>query len=455
MDFWALSDLATPWCVHVVVTLRIAQHLREGGGEIDKLAAAAGADPRALASVLRQLVGKGVFAEPEPGRFALNDAARELERLHGAFDLDGFGGRMAHCWNSLLSAVRSGKPAYREIFGRPFWDDLEAHPDLAAQFDDLMGPKGHGPPDPEVLIDAADWASIRTVVDVGGGTGSLLAEVLRAHPHVRGTLVDLPRTVARSHEFFREAGVADRATAVGQSFFDPLPAGADLYLLQKVLADWPDAESKAILARCAEAARPAGRVVLVTGVNPADRASPELLMLVLVGGCDRTLPEFRDLAHDAGLDVHASASVASGRFLVECRPCPGAALRDLAVRYTAAWCSQVAASVAACYSPAGSLSINGGAPAVGRAAIAELAQSFMTAFPDMRVVMDSLRLHGGRVAYHWTLIGANTGPGGSGHKVYISGFESWRIGADGLIASSAGHFDSSEYQRQLELGWED
>jgi hypothetical protein len=135
---------------------------------------------------------------------------------------------------------------------------------------------------------------------------------------------------------------------------------------------------------------------------------------------------------------------------LECRPSPGAALRDFALRYTAAWCSQDAASVAACYSPEGSLSINGGVPAVGRAAITEVVQSFMTAFPDMRVVMDDLRLRGGRVEYHWTLIGANTGPGGSGHRVHISGFESWQIGADGLIASSAGHFDSAEYQRQLD-----
>src|SRR5207244_8707475 len=118
---------------------------------------------------------------------------------------------------------------------------------------------------PEVLT--GDWESVRTVVDVGGGTGSLLAEILRARPKVRGTLVDLPRTVARSAEVFEAAGVADRVTAVGQSFFDPLPAGADLYLLKKVLNDWPDRETTAILSRCAEAARPTGRVVVLGGVS--------------------------------------------------------------------------------------------------------------------------------------------------------------------------------------------
>jgi predicted ester cyclase len=127
-------------------------------------------------------------------------------------------------------------------------------------------------------------------------------------------------------------------------------------------------------------------------------------------------------------------------------------LLDFAGRYTAAWCSQDAANVAAFYSADGSLSVNDGAPAVGRSAIKEVAQSFMTMFPDLRVVMDKVLAQGDRAEYHWTLIGTNTGPGGTGHRVRISGFELWQIGADGLIASSQGHFDGSEYHRQLERG---
>lgn len=132
-----------------------------------------------------------------------------------------------------------------------------------------------------------------------------------------------------------------------------------------------------------------------------------------------------------------------------------AQLRDFAARYTAAWCSQDPTSVAGFYSPGGSLTVNNDVPAVGRNAIAEVAQSFMTAFPDMRLIMDEVLMQGDRVEYHWTLIGTNTGPGGAGHRVRISGFELWQIGADGLIASSQGHFDSSEYQRQLERGVEE
>jgi hypothetical protein len=323
VDIWALSDLCTPWCIHVVATLRIADHIAAGITRIDELAAASGSHGDSLHRLLRHLVGEGVFEEPSPGRFALNEPARALldpsARL--GLDLDGLGGRMAYAWGSLLTAVRTGAPAYHTVFGRPFWEDLQAHPDLAAEFDALMGPAGHGVPDPEVLLDGG-WEAVGTVVDVGGGTGSLLAEILRARPEVRGTLVDLPATVARSAAIFQAAGVADRVTRVAQSFFDPLPAGADLYLLKKVLCDWPDREATAILRRCAEAARPAGRVVVLGGVSLEDgRApSPELLMMVLVGGKHRSLAVFRELARAAGLEVQAAGRQPSGGPVIECRP---------------------------------------------------------------------------------------------------------------------------------------
>src|SRR6185312_15342391 len=322
MDIFNLTDLCTPWCAHVVATLRIANHIESGITKADELARAAECDAASLARVLRHLVSKGVFAEPSPGEFALNDNARLLLG-DGArwLNLDGFGGRMAHAWSTMLSSVRTGKPAYYEVFGRPYWEDLAAHPKIAADFDELMGPAGHGIPDPDVLIDG-DWHSIRTVVDVGGGTGTLLAEVLKAHPNLRGILVDMPRAVTQSRETFKQGGVADRVTTSAQSFFDPLPSGADLYMLKSVLSDWPDQEAKTILGRCAEGARPAGRIVLLNGVSPdsAGAPDPDLLMMVLVGGKERSLSEFRELARSAGLSVTKSASQPSGRFLVECRP---------------------------------------------------------------------------------------------------------------------------------------
>ncbi len=125
-------------------------------------------------------------------------------------------------------------------------------------------------------------------------------------------------------------------------------------------------------------------------------------------------------------------------------------IRQLAEAYAAAWCSQNAASVAAFYDENGSLSVNEDAPAVGREAITHVAQGFMTAFPDMQVVMDDLRVEDDAAFFHWTLTGTNTGPGGTGRHVRISGFEIWELGSTGLIANSRGHFDSDDYRRQLE-----
>lgn len=129
-----------------------------------------------------------------------------------------------------------------------------------------------------------------------------------------------------------------------------------------------------------------------------------------------------------------------------------AQLQDFARRYTAAWCSKDATSAAAHYSPGGSLRINDGVPATGRNAIKRAAQAFMTELPDLLVVMDKLLIENDHAVFHWTLTGTNTGPDGTGHRVRISGFEVWKIGEDGLIAESQGHFDSAAYQRQLEHG---
>ena len=126
-------------------------------------------------------------------------------------------------------------------------------------------------------------------------------------------------------------------------------------------------------------------------------------------------------------------------------------LTEFAKRYTEAWCSHNPESVAAFFAERGSISINNGPPAIGRTAIAREAQAFMTTFPDMIVTFDKLEPRGDRTAFHWTLIGTNTGPGGTGNRVRISGYELWKIDNDGLIGDSLGHFDAAEYERQLKL----
>ncbi len=124
-------------------------------------------------------------------------------------------------------------------------------------------------------------------------------------------------------------------------------------------------------------------------------------------------------------------------------------LTTFAERYAEAWCSQNPESVAAFYAKNGSLSVNDGPPAVGRAAIAEVVRGFMRTFPDMVVTMDDVSHLSDETKFHWTLTGTSTGPGGTGKRVRISGYELWKIDNDGLVAESKGHFDSAEYERQL------
>ena len=321
VDLGRMMDLATPWCLHVAATLRIPEHIAAGRTGIAELAAAAGCDRDALHAVLGHLVAKGVFTEESPGRFGANRAAGQLAKAPFT-DLDGIGGRMAGTWGTLLDFVRTGQPAYQRVFGRPFWEDLAAHPRIAAEFDALMGPAGHGVPDFDIEL-SRGWTGVRTVVDVGGGTGAMLASLLRRHPRARGILVDLPGTVARAGELLESFGVTDRMTLSGQSFFDPLPAGADLYLLKSVLNDWPDEPTVAILRRCAEAARqaaPPGAIAILGGVS-ADEAPRSLgIDMLVAGGKTSTLTQFTELARQAGAEVVAARPQASGRFVVECRP---------------------------------------------------------------------------------------------------------------------------------------
>jgi predicted ester cyclase len=129
-------------------------------------------------------------------------------------------------------------------------------------------------------------------------------------------------------------------------------------------------------------------------------------------------------------------------------------LDEFAQRYAKAWCSQNPESVAAFFAERGSISINNGPPAVGRTAIAREAQAFMTTFPDMIVTFDRLEPRGDRTAFHWTLTGTNTGSGGTGKRVRISGYELWKINNAGLIAESSGHFDAAEYECQLRDGFD-
>jgi 2,7-dihydroxy-5-methyl-1-naphthoate 7-O-methyltransferase len=222
-------------------------------------------------------------------------------------------------FTGLAHTLRTGEPAWAQVFGQPFWQYLDANPEISTAFDQTMA---GGASYWAAIADGFDWSATTHVVDVGGGTGALLGAVLIRNPGLRGTLLDLPETVARGAEYLTGLGLTDRFGVAGQSFFDPLPADADVYLLSKIIHDWDDHDAAAILRRCAQAADQHGRVLIIEGHgDTADAAFAEmnLRMLVLTGGRERTLDEYQDLAGTAGLRVVAVHQAADGLAIIECR----------------------------------------------------------------------------------------------------------------------------------------
>ncbi|WP_280447790.1 methyltransferase [Nocardia cyriacigeorgica] len=319
-----LMDLVTPMAMRVAATLRIADFVAEGPLPVEELAHRSDTDADALARLLRHLVCHGVFTEPSPGTFGENEIAALLRsdhpsRMRGYLDLDGFFGRMDLVFTGLLHTVRTGKPAWQEVFGAPFWHYLHTHPAMSAAFDEAMA-SGR-------LADEAsgyDWSSARHIVDVGGGTGTFLAHVLEAHPEARGTLVDLPETVERGRHYLSARGLDGRCAIAGQSFFDPLPTGGDVYVLCRVIHDWDDEQAAAILRRCADAAGPDGRVVIIEGYDstgdPASFAEMNLRMLLISGGRERSIEAYTALAATAGLTVADVQPTPLGHLVIDCVP---------------------------------------------------------------------------------------------------------------------------------------
>jgi 2,7-dihydroxy-5-methyl-1-naphthoate 7-O-methyltransferase len=309
--------------IRVAATLHLADHLAAGATTASRLAPLVNADRDVLERLLRHLAAVGVLDGTDRGEYQLTNLGRELQDDHPSgirawLDLEQAIGRADLAFMRLLDTVRNGEPAYPAVFGKGFWADLDADPALSASFDTLMGPQ----PLLADVVGGYHWSTARQVVDVGGGDGTLLAAILRAHPHLRGTLVERPGPAAAAARAFAGAGVQDRCSVAPGSFFDPLPPGGDVYVLCRVLNDWDDQHAVAILRGCGQAAGSSGKVLVLeeghalAGADDAVSTDMDLRMLVYFGGRERSLSDLAALAAAAGLQVSWSR-MASQCSLVE------------------------------------------------------------------------------------------------------------------------------------------
>jgi hypothetical protein len=278
----------------IVSELGVTDALAEGPRPVAELAPEVGADVETLHRLLRALASDGVFAEEEPGVFR-NTEASELLRRSGGWDdfAHLFGGVF---YRAVADLDASGEPPFPRTYGTDFWSWLDAHPDERASFDRAME-QGK---ERRVERLEVEWRGDETVVDVGGGNGSLLVELLRRHPGLRGVVFDLPETVRD------EAALGDRIEFVAGDFFERVPAG-DVYILSTILHDWDDERATAIL-RTIRAAAPdeARLLVLDTVVPPGNEPGGgkwlDLLMLTIAGGKERTEAQWRELLGAGGFE---------------------------------------------------------------------------------------------------------------------------------------------------------
>jgi len=307
-----LGILSGPWLAqscYAVAVLGVADLLAAGPRTAAELAVECGANPEALHRVLRALASAGLFEQSGEETFALTPVT-SLLRTDSPHSLRQaaimLGEEVYGSFGEIVHAVRTGTPSFNQVYGMPMYDYLAANPAASRTFNAALGSRREVP----AALSMCDLDGVRTLVDVGGGNGNLLTEVLVTRPALRGVLLELPEAVRQARERLTTAGVLDRAILVEGSFFDEVPADGDLYVLARCLHNWSDEKALAILRTVRSAMKPGCRLVILEKIIPAAPGpSPakvyDLLMLAMVEGRNRTEHEYRALATEAGFEVVA------------------------------------------------------------------------------------------------------------------------------------------------------
>ncbi len=315
----------TTQALYVVAKLGVADVLEQGPATADAIAAQVGAHPRSLFRVMRTLAGLGVFTQDASDRFGLTRLGDVL-RTHSPESVRNMvvmvGDQQYGVAGDLLHTVRTGETAYHHLYGMGHFERLAQDPEQAAVFNAAMaeGTRRYGNPFASLDLDGH-----RLAVDVGGGRGELLALLLADRPALRGLLYDLPQGVSGADSFLESRGLKDRVRIETGSMFESIPRGGDLYILSRVLHDWPDERAAVVLRNCRQAMPDRGVLLIREGVVPAgDTPAPakqtDLVMLFMLGGAERTEAEWRALLGQTGFAIDRIHRVPGPFDLIEANP---------------------------------------------------------------------------------------------------------------------------------------
>jgi 2-polyprenyl-3-methyl-5-hydroxy-6-metoxy-1,4-benzoquinol methylase len=309
--------------LYVAAKLGIADRLTRGPMRADELAKEVGANPKALLRLMRHLTNLGIFTQDESRKFGLtplgellrNDTPESM-RYNAIFA----GEENYKATGDLLHTVRTGETAFNHLYGKGHFDWLADHPDESSTFNKAMAQSLRRQGNP---LESYDYSGKRLVVDVGGGRGDLISSIMRANPTLKGILFDLPQGAEEAQSHLKANGVANRCQIVRGSFFNSVPEGGDVYVLSRILHDWPDDKAATILGNCRKAIKQDGTLLIRDSVL-TDRdelgSQIDLTMMIMTGGEERTESEWRNLLQAAGFTLSKVHRKEGQLDLIEAKP---------------------------------------------------------------------------------------------------------------------------------------
>ncbi len=321
--FSMISGYKATQALYVAAKLGIADQLVNGSTSADQLAEKVGANPKALLRLMRHLAALGIFTQDESKKFGLTalgellrDDNPESMRYNAIFS----GEENYRATGELLHTVRTGETAFNHLYGKGHFDWLTDHPVESSTFNKAMAQSLRRLRNP---VESYDFTGKHLIVDVGGGRGDLITSIIQANPTLKGVLFDLPQGSREAQSLLKTKGVADRCEIKTGSFFDSVPPGGDVYVLSRILHDWPDDKVATILANCRKAIKDDGTLLIRDNVL-TDRdefgSQLDMTMMIMTGGQERTESEWKNLLHSTGFTLTRIHKKEGQLDLIEAKP---------------------------------------------------------------------------------------------------------------------------------------